>query len=66
MQDISLDYFEQYNWLFRAFSLHTQVFLDSLWVCEILVLDSGDLSFVALVILQANVINLLLLDVATS
>jgi hypothetical protein len=42
--------FEQHTWLLRALSLHTQVFLDPLWVCQILVLDSSDLSFMALVI----------------
>jgi hypothetical protein len=39
------------------------VLSDPLWVCEDLVLDLSDLRFVALVILQASVINLLLLEV---
>ena len=33
--------FEQHTCLVRALSLHTQAFLDPLWVCEILVLDSS-------------------------
>jgi hypothetical protein len=58
--------FEQHTWLLRALFLHTQAFLEPLCVCEILELDLSDLSFVALVILQASVIDSLLLEVAAS
>jgi hypothetical protein len=65
MQDISLGHL---NSILDSWdpSFHTQAFLDPLWVCEILVLDSSNLSFVALVIPQARVIDLLLMEDAAS
>jgi hypothetical protein len=44
----------------------TEVHIDPLSVCEDLVFDLSDLSSVALVILQASVINLLFLEVTAS
>jgi hypothetical protein len=58
--------FEQHTWLSWAPLFLTQVFFDPLWVCEDLVPNLSDLSLVALVILQASIIDLLLFEVSAT